>query len=473
MKILIATKNLGKLKEYQALFSELDLEYVTLNDLAPCAEPIESGLTLFENALIKAFYYYKQFGLPVISDDTGLFVDGLDGAPGVNTARYSGLGDQGNRALLLKNLEGKSRNACFKTALVFYDGTNIITSLGVLKGEIAKCELGEEGFGYDKVFYVPKLTKTLAQIPLAQKNLLSHRFKAINNLYFKLQFYFNKANIIDYIKSLCYKVFNIELSPRITKLSGGMSNDTYLVTYPNSSYTVRIPGLSAELFVDRWKEQEALDLVQNKDSFLQYLYFDSELGVKISPYLAEQKGPLEYDSLNLVLHQLHELPKFKEDYLPFKRLEYYERLCQILGDRISTNYYDLKKILLKYQDMLISRPMVSCHNDCQLSNYIASNAKYTLIDFEFVGNNDYLFDYACFGNNDLAIGKALLQTELKRSISEEENQIIELWYSLQALSWYLVATFKDETGASLSLGLDFKQIASMFLDKAANLLKQY
>ena len=116
---------------------------------------------------------------------------------------------------------------------------------------------------------------------------------------------------------------------------------------------------------------------------------------------------------------------------------------------------------------------MACHNDNQLSNFILNNDAYRLIDFEFTGNNDPLFDYACFGNNDLNIGKKAYSITVGRDITEEENKVIELWYSVQAMTWYLVASFKDATGLGESLGLDFKEIATMFLRKAENLLKKY
>ena len=189
--------------------------------------------------------------------------------------------------------------------------------------------------------------------------------------------------------------------------------------------------------------------------------FDSITGVLIAEYVEKN------NSINILstLNDLHQY-SFNYDYKPFDRLNYYERLNNIIGVKLNQKYNDVKDVLLKYQEMLINRPKVFCHNDCQLSNFIGN----VLIDFEFCGNNDFLYDYACFGNNDLSISKELIMMDNNIVNKAEAIKIVELWYSLQALSWYNVALFKDKIGFSKQQNLDFVKIALMFYDKAKNLL---
>ena len=205
MKILIASHNLGKVVEFKNILKEFNIEFCTLNEFERVIEPIENGKTLIENALIKAKYYYDLFKVPVIADDTGLFIKGLNNEPGVETARYSGLGDKGNRQKVLQNLRSTDRSAYFESALVYYDGIDIVTSVGNLFGEISLSELGEHGFGYDSIFYVPKYKMTLAQMEQELKNSISHRYNAIKGLAFKLSFMFNQDSHIDFIERLSKK----------------------------------------------------------------------------------------------------------------------------------------------------------------------------------------------------------------------------------------------------------------------------
>lgn len=200
MKILLATANLGKLKEMKALFDnfDTDIELLTLNDFPKISEPIEDGSTFLANAYIKVMYYYNAFKVPTISDDTGLLVDALNGEPGVRTARYGSVGDEHadpvkNYMLLLKNLEGiKQRSARFRTAMFFYDGNVLISSVGEMEGSIADEPDGINGFGYDPVFYLDEYGCTVAKLEDGIKNKISHRAKASASLVTQLKRYLKK-----------------------------------------------------------------------------------------------------------------------------------------------------------------------------------------------------------------------------------------------------------------------------------------
>ncbi len=188
-KIVLASGNKGKVREFNQLFAELDIEVVPQTEFGvPEAE--ETGLTFVENAIIKARNAAAHTGLPAIADDSGIEVDALNGAPGIYSARYSGPGatDAANCQKMLKELEGVSeekRSARFQCLLVLMehdkDPTPIICQ-GTWEGRITTTPQGENGFGYDPVFYVPQHNCTAAQLSSEEKNRLSHRGQALQQL---------------------------------------------------------------------------------------------------------------------------------------------------------------------------------------------------------------------------------------------------------------------------------------------------
>ena len=182
MKIAIATNNPNKLREIRAILGGFFDEALSLADLGIDIDIEETGTTLTENALIKARTIRDLTGLPALADDSGLMVDALDGAPGVYSARYAGEehDDKKNNALLLKNLEGKPRDAkfCSVIALCYPDGREL-TAEGSVCGVILEEERGTGGFGYDPLFFSPELGKTFAEATPEQKNSVSHRSRAL------------------------------------------------------------------------------------------------------------------------------------------------------------------------------------------------------------------------------------------------------------------------------------------------------
>ena len=182
MKFVLASDNKGKLAEMQAILRELGVEVVLQSDLVLSLELDENCWTFTENARIKARAVMEASGLPAIGDDSGLCVDALNGAPGVYSARYGGLDDDAARSrLLLQNMRGSmTRAAHFHTSVVcvFPDGTEL-TAEGDCHGTIAYAPMGDRGFGYDPVFFVPQLRKTFAQMTAEEKNAISHRGNAL------------------------------------------------------------------------------------------------------------------------------------------------------------------------------------------------------------------------------------------------------------------------------------------------------
>jgi XTP/dITP diphosphohydrolase len=193
-KIVLATGNKGKVKELAAMLSDLSIEVLPQSDFA-VTEVAETGSTFIENAIIKARHAAKHTGLPAIADDSGLAVDALGGAPGVYSARYSGENatDQSNITKLLDlmaDVPNDKRQAKFLCVLVYMrhaDDPSPIICQGEWCGEIMTEPQGDNGFGYDPIFWVNQQNSSSAQLSSQQKNALSHRGKALKLLLAQLQ----------------------------------------------------------------------------------------------------------------------------------------------------------------------------------------------------------------------------------------------------------------------------------------------
>jgi len=181
--IVLATRNKGKIKEFRELLKDFPVDLRSLNDFGPIPEAVEDGETFDENAYKKAHFAARVLGLPAISDDSGLVVEALDGAPGVYSARYSGPGadDKDNIDKLLKEMTGKTnRQAAFECVIsLAVPSGPALTYEGRCEGEITETTHGDGGFGYDPVFYSPELGKTFAESSMEEKNRVSHRGRAL------------------------------------------------------------------------------------------------------------------------------------------------------------------------------------------------------------------------------------------------------------------------------------------------------
>lgn len=182
MEIIFATHNNNKLKEVQSLVPQ-GIKVISLDELQMTTDIPETGQTLKENALIKARTIFQMFQKPVIADDTGLEVDALNGAPGVYSARYAGepSNADNNMTLLMKNLENeKRRTAQFKTVIAYIDAeAKEYLFEGKVEGVIINERRGEKGFGYDPIFMPLGYETTFAEMPLEEKNSISHRARAL------------------------------------------------------------------------------------------------------------------------------------------------------------------------------------------------------------------------------------------------------------------------------------------------------
>ena len=196
MKFVLATQNAGKVKEMSAILAQFDIEVISAKDAGIHLDVEETGTTFAENAMLKAKAICEAANLPAIAHDSGLCVDALNGGPGVYSARYGGEGldDKGRYQLLLNNMRGQStRAAHFACAIAcaFPDGKTL-TAEGRCNGTIAFAPMGEGGFGYDPVCFVPAKAKTFSQLTAEEKNEISHRGKALEDFVKKLETYLGK-----------------------------------------------------------------------------------------------------------------------------------------------------------------------------------------------------------------------------------------------------------------------------------------
>ena len=196
--IIIATKNKGKSREIKEILKIDGVRYLDLYDLDFNDRIVEYGRSFEENALIKAAAIFDRYRKPVVADDSGLVVEALNGRPGVYSARYAGENatDRDNNELLLDELlnlpdiERKARFVC--VAVFYYDVNRYDVERGEVEGYITHKPVGDKGFGYDPIFYLPDLKKTMAELTPEEKNKISHRGQAFRRLKNHIIRYFNE-----------------------------------------------------------------------------------------------------------------------------------------------------------------------------------------------------------------------------------------------------------------------------------------
>ncbi len=200
MKVVLASKNPHKLVEIRQITDRFGFELVLQSELGIDLDVEETGTTFEENSLLKAKAVMEATGLPAIADDSGICVDALGGEPGIYSARYGfddSLDDWGRLQLLLKNTEAVpdgQRQAKFVCVITFITPQGVcIQARGEIHGELTRAPYGENGFGYDPIFYYPPMGKTTSQMSAQEKNKVSHRANALNLFYQKLK----EANYAD------------------------------------------------------------------------------------------------------------------------------------------------------------------------------------------------------------------------------------------------------------------------------------
>ena len=185
LKLLVATNNRGKVMEILPLLEDLEIELVTPDQISLELHIDETGRTYAENAALKGVAFAKATGLLTLADDSGLEVDALDGRPGLHSARYSrkpGATDADRRAYLLHNLRGRPQpwTARFRCVIALVSAAGEVQfTEGVCEGQIIPDERGQNGFGYDPIFLLSELGRTMAELTRDEKNRLSHRARAV------------------------------------------------------------------------------------------------------------------------------------------------------------------------------------------------------------------------------------------------------------------------------------------------------
>jgi len=190
-KLIIATKNKGKVIEIKEILKEFPVDVLSMSEAGYDLEVIENGCSFSENALIKARALFNVSGEMVLADDIGLEIDFLNGAPGIFTSRFAGNNVsqevKNNRIIhLLKGIDAKYRTARFVCSIAFISKKASFCTMGTVEGLIAEEPMGNKGFGYDPIFYLPEYKKTFAQLPESIKNEISHRAVALRK--FKAKF---------------------------------------------------------------------------------------------------------------------------------------------------------------------------------------------------------------------------------------------------------------------------------------------
>ena len=255
-------------------------------------------------------------------------------------------------------------------------------------------------------------------------------------------------------------------------LVGGMMNQSYVVSYNGKRYVLYVATEQANEMVDRPLEKDNQRLVIDLGLTSKNVYFDTETGTKINEYIEgnslDKCDSYEVNKVADLLKALHASKKLsKEDYHPFQRYIAYEEEANTFQEKMEDDYYIFRKALFDKKDFLESQPLVLSHNDAQKSNIVKDlNNNYYLIDFEFVGNNDPIYDIATFGNGLVKEGYNCLLKYFDDHPTKEEKQRFYLWRIFISLQWHNVAIVKHYRGEGKTHGFDFLKVAEFFLNNA-------
>jgi len=187
IRLVVATRNPGKTREIAAILSDLPLEIVSISDYPSISEIPETGRTFAENAALKALHAARETGEMALADDSGLVIDALEGAPGILSSRFAGEGatdeERCSKVLeLMRGVPSERRTARFVCAAALAHGEEVRLVEGICEGIIADSPGGTCGFGYDPIFYIPELGRTMAELEPDEKNRISHRARALSKM---------------------------------------------------------------------------------------------------------------------------------------------------------------------------------------------------------------------------------------------------------------------------------------------------
>ena len=263
----------------------------------------------------------------------------------------------------------------------------------------------------------------------------------------------------------------------IEPLVGGMMNKSFIVEYYNDKYVLYVSTEQANEMVDRQLEKDNQKLIIDLGLTSKNFYFDVDKGIKVNEYiegLSLDKAE-SYDSKEVakLLKTMHESDKLsRQNYEPFKRFTAYEEEAKSFGDNFEANYPVLRKEIFDNREFLESQKLVLCHNDAQKSNIVKSlEGKYYLIDFEFMGNNDAIYDIATFGNGKVSEGYELLVDYYDGNPTADQKRRYFLWRIFVSLQWHNVAIVKHFRGEGKVHGFDFLKVAEFFFANAMDAYK--
>ena len=258
----------------------------------------------------------------------------------------------------------------------------------------------------------------------------------------------------------------------VSPLVGGMMNESCIVNANNKKYVLYVSTEQANEMVNRSLEKDNQGLVYSLGITSKNVYFDTDKGIKINEYIEghslDKINEYSLKKVATLLHVLHNSKELsKEDYRPFVRFINYENEANSFIKEQDDEYLKLRKIIFDNKDYLESQELALCHNDAQKSNIVRSDKdEYYLIDFEFMGNNDPIYDIATFGNGLVSEGYQLLMDYYDNNPSKEEKERYYLWRIFVSLQWHNVAITKHYRGEGKTHGFDFLKVAEFFLHNA-------
>lgn len=278
------------------------------------------------------------------------------------------------------------------------------------------------------------------------------------------------------LEQLINKIFDGD-GKIVSPLVGGMMNQSYIVSSKGKKYVLYISTEQANEMVDRVLERDNQKLIIDLGITSKNVYFDVEKGIKVNEFIeGDSLNNLEtFDSKKVakLLKTMHNSPKLsREDYGPFKRFIAYEEEARAFQDSLGDGYDLLRKTVFDNKDFLENQKKVLCHNDAQKSNIVKDlDDNYYLIDFEFMGNNDPIYDIATFGNGLVSEGYQLLVDYYDGKPTLEKKKRYYLWRIFISLQWNDVAIVKHYRGEGKTHGFDFLAVASFFISNAKDAYK--
>lgn len=260
----------------------------------------------------------------------------------------------------------------------------------------------------------------------------------------------------------------------VSPLVGGMMNISYIIKdASDKKYVLYISTEQANEMVDRPLEKEHQKIINSIGITSKNIYFDTEKGIKINEFIEgnslDKVSSFDYEKVAQLFRDLHSSPVLsKKDYAPFVRFtETYEKEALSFQNEVSPLYKELRDFLFNHREYLELQRKVLSHNDAQRSNIIQTpNDEYYFIDFEFVGNNDEIYDIACFGNGLVSEGRMLLDKYFFDKPNEDQIKRYYLWRIYISLQWYNVAITKHYRGEGEKHGFNFLDVATHFLNNA-------